>query len=197
MKLQTGEKLDRKSQITELAETFFHERGFLATSMRDLAKGLKIEPASLYSHIKSKDELLWEISNRCAGEFFATVVPVAKSGLNTRGKLTEMIVAHVEVVCRNLRASAVFFNEWKHLAEPRRSEYANKRDEYEGFFRMVIADGIRENLFIHFDERFSARAILSALNWTHTWYRKDGELKPREIGEHLSKILLDGLVRKI
>ena len=108
-----------------------------------------------------------------------------------------MIVAHVTVITRNLKASAVFFNEWRHLDEPRRSEYAQKREDYEEIFREVIRKGVHENLFLHYDERFSARTILSALNWTHTWYKAEGELKPEEIGENLAKILLHGLTRNM
>lgn len=195
--MESTQKIDRKTQITTLAEELFHDKGFLATSMRDLADALEIEPASLYSHIKSKDDLLWEIADRCAGEFFNSIEPIAESKLNTRKKLIDMIVAHVEVICRNLKASAVFFNEWRHLEDPRRDEYAQRRDNYEGIFRAVVKEGIKENLFMHYDEGFTTRAILSALNWTHTWYKPDGELRPHEVGEHLAKILMDGIVRKI
>ena len=191
------EKPDRKQQIHEKAEELFSSRGYLATSMRDLAEAMGMEPASLYSHIPSKDQVLFQIADRCANEFFAAIRPIFESGLNTEKKLTAMIVAHVQVITRNLKASAVFFSEWRHLDDPRRATFSLRRDEYEEIFREVIRKGVHENLFLHFDERFSARTILSALNWTHTWYRPDGELKPEEIGENLAKILLHGLTRNM
>lgn len=195
--MEVKEKTDRKRQIESAAETLFSQRGYLATSVRDIADALGIEAASLYSHIKSKEELLWNIATRCATEFFDSVQPIFQSGLQTQVKLTQMIVAHVEVITRNLDASAVFFREWNHLTNPQRSEYAALRDQYEDMFRQVVRKGIEENLFKHYDERFSSRAILSAINWTHTWYRADGELKPHEIGEQLAEILLKGLVRSM
>lgn len=187
----------RKTQIIEISERLFKEKGYLATSMRDIADGLGIEPASLYSHISSKDEVLWEIASRCAKDFHSAINPIYDSGLHTQQKLTEMIARHVEVICSNLDASAVFFHEWRHLEEPRRSEYAETRDNYEQKFKDVVMDGIRENLFLNYDEGFTTRAILSALNWTHTWYRKDGELRPNQIGERLAALLLNGLIRNI
>lgn len=195
--MEVKDKSDRKRQIEAAAESLFSQRGYLATSVRDIAEALNIEAASLYSHIKSKEELLWNIATRCADEFFETVKPISDSGLQTQVKLPKMIVAHVEVITRNLEASAVFFREWNHLSEPRKSEYAELRDQYEEMFRQVVRKGIEENLFKHYDERFSSRAILSAINWTHTWYRSDGELKPHEIGEQLAEIILNGLVRSI
>ena len=187
----------RKIQIRETAERLFSQKGYLATSMRDLAEALNIEPASLYSHISSKDDLLWRIADRSAKQFFESVQPIFESNLDTQVKLQKMIVAHVEVICRNIDAAAVFFNEWRHLGEPKRSEYAQTRDQYENMFREVVKKGFKENLFLNYDEGFSTRAILSALNWTHTWYRPDGELRPDEIGKRLGDILLKGLIRTI
>lgn len=188
---------DRKTQILEAAEKLFHEKGYLACSVRDLADALGIEAASLYSHFKSKDEMLWMIAERCANEFFESVKPIADSKLHTQKKLTEMIVAHVGVITRNINASAVFLREWRHLSEPRRSNYKALRNEYEGIFRAIVRQGIEENLFKHYDEGFSTRTIMSAINWTHTWYRADGEMSAEEIGTNLAGILLNGLVRTV
>lgn len=188
---------ERKAQILAVAERLFNEKGYLATSVRDLADGLGMEAASLYSHFKSKDEILWHVAERCAEDFFASIEPIAASQLHTQKKLTDMIVAHVGVITRNIDASAVFFREWRHLPEPRRSNYAALRNRYEGIFRAVVRKGIEENLFKNHDEGFSTRTIMSALNWTHTWYRADGELSPEEIGQHLAGILLQGLVRTV
>jgi TetR/AcrR family transcriptional regulator, cholesterol catabolism regulator len=189
--------MDRKAQILAVAEQLFNEKGYLATSVRDLAEALDMEAASLYSHYKGKEEILWTIADRCANEFYDHVKPIAESNLHTEKKLTEMIVAHVGVITRNINAAAVFFREWRHISEPRRSEYALLRNEYEGIFKAVVRKGIEENLFKHHDEGFSTRTIMSAVNWTHTWYRPDGELTSEEIGQHLAGILLHGLVRMV
>ena len=103
----------------------------------------------------------------------------------------------MEVICRNINSAAVFFTEWKHLSEPSRTAYDQIREQYEDMFRSVVRKGFEENLFRNYDERFSTRAILSALNWTHTWFRPSGELRPAEIGERLGDILLKGLIRTI
>ena len=188
---------ERKNQILSVAEGLFNEKGYLATSVRDLADALGMEAASLYSHYKSKEEILWTIADRCANEFFDSVTPIANSNLHTQKKLTDMIVAHVCVITANINAAAVFFREWRHIAEPKRSEYAQRRNDYEAIFKRVVRQGIEENLFKNYDEGFSTRTIMSALNWTHTWYRADGELSSEEIGQHLAGILLNGLVRTI
>lgn len=188
---------ERKLQVIAKAEELFSEKGYLATSVRDLAEALGIEAASLYSHVKSKEDLLWEIAKRCAEDFFQTVKPISETDQRTEKKLRDMIIAHFEVIARNLNASAVYIREWRHLTEPRKSEYNALRQDYEAMFRDVVRKGVEENLFKHYPEGFSARTILSAINWTHTWYRPGGDMGPQEIGENLAGILLGGLVRSI
>ena len=188
---------ERKQQVIGKAEELFSQKGYLATSVRDLAQALNIEAASLYSHVKSKEDLLWTIADRSADAFFERVGPIAAQDIRTEDKLTKMIVEHVCVITDHLAASAVFFREWKHLSDPRRSEYAKRISDYERIWRGVVLQGVEENLFKNYDEGFSSRTLLSAINWTHTWYRPDGDLGPREIGENLAGFLLKGLVRTI
>ena len=191
----TETKTTRKEHIMEVAASLFSEMGYAGVGMRELAQAVGIESSSLYSHFEKKEDILWEIAIKCAKDFNETVAPIAQSNLHTRKKLYEMILAHVDVTLRNRLAAPIFITEWRTLSEPRRSEYAQMRDDYEKMFRNVIAQGVEENLFRPIDEKFSALTILSALNWTYLWFKPEGELTPNQIGEQLGEMLINGLVR--
>ncbi len=81
------------------------------------------------------------------------------------------------------------------MGEARRAEFTRRRDEYEGGFRSILWQGIREGHFAAMDEKFAARFVLSALNWTHQWYRPDGAMTPEAIGQTLADMVLKGLER--
>jgi TetR/AcrR family transcriptional regulator, cholesterol catabolism regulator len=59
----------RKQQVYEVAERLFSERGYQATTIREIARELQIEGGSLYSHISSKQALLYEIVLRGSEQF--------------------------------------------------------------------------------------------------------------------------------
>src|SRR3989338_8483776 len=107
----------RKDQILAAAEKLFQERGYLATSVRDIGAAVGVRGASLYHHIGGKEELLWTIASRAADEFFAAVRPLVAADEATPLKLRKAIIAHVGVITRNLDAAAVYFNEWRHLKQ--------------------------------------------------------------------------------
>ena len=183
----------RKEQIEKTATALFKSRGFAATSMRDLANALGIEAASIYSHIKSKEEILQRVCFRMAKEFFEAVENADTPDAGASENLRQVIQAHVKVLTRDTEASAVFLNEWRHMSEPFLSDFLQLRDQYENRFRSIVRTGINTGEFAVPDEKFAVLTILSSLNWLHTWYKPEGKMKPEEIAANLAIMLLNGL----
>lgn len=164
--------------------------------MRDLAKAVGIEPASLYNHIKSKEEILSEICFRIAEEFFAAVNPIIDKDLEPDQKLVEAILAHVDVIARNLDASRVFFIEWKHMSDPLLSEFKSMRRVYEQKFKAILVEGKSKGTFEINDVRITAVALLSSLNAMYDIYRPTGKLTHNEIANQFAHILINGIKAK-
>ena len=62
--MSNGQRSERRHQIQAVAEQLFREKGYLATSMRDIADEMKMKGGgSLYAHIKGKEDLLWDIAD--------------------------------------------------------------------------------------------------------------------------------------
>jgi len=183
----------RKEQIQEIAETLFRERGYTATSMRTLASELGIEPASLYSHIKNKEEILAATCFRMADEFFVALGDFKSGDISNSEKLKQYIIAHMNVLLENINASAVFFHDWKFMTEPNLSRFKELRRDYENEFKAVLQAGIRNNEFRIDDINFTSQTLFSAMNMTHEWYKPTGKLQGDQVGEKLADILLNGI----
>jgi TetR/AcrR family transcriptional regulator, cholesterol catabolism regulator len=188
-------QITKKENIERTATSLFKKKGYTAASMRDLASEIGVEPATLYSHIKSKEEILQKICFNIAGLFFEAITPLERAEMTAAQKLKSYIKVHVGVVTGHTDSFAVYLNEWKHLTGEHRQEFLNMRDEYEEKFREVINAGKNSGEFKPIDEKLVVLTILSALNHIHEWYKPTGKMSPNEIAEHLANLLLSGLHR--
>lgn len=183
----------RRQQIEDAASALFRERGYAATSVRDIAQALNMQGGSLYAHVASKEDVLWSIVSRAADRFNAEVGPLAAATTPPPQRLRDMIRGHVMVVTSAQKDAAVFLHEWRFLSPERREQMAARRDSYENLFRQAIADGIHAGYFQPADTKMTAMAILSALNGIATWYRADGLLTAEEIADNFADLLINAL----
>ncbi|MDQ3394615.1 MAG: TetR/AcrR family transcriptional regulator [Bacteroidota bacterium] len=185
----------KKEKIEKTATLMFRQKGYAATSMRDLAFELNIEAASLYSHISSKESILRDICLRMAMLFFKAIEKAEQQAIGDDSEelLKVAIKEHVKVITHDIAASAVFLNEWRHLSEPYLSEFIDLREQYEKRFMGIVDKGIKNNEFLIEDEKLATQFILSSLNWTHSWYKTTGKLSPEEIGNRLAKYIIHGI----
>jgi AcrR family transcriptional regulator len=185
----------RRREIEEVASELFHANGYAATSVRDIARALDIQGASLYAHVASKEDVLWSIVDGAAAAFEAkadeAVVDTATSDPVER--LAALVEAHVDVVTADPERASVFVTEWRHLSGDRRSAIAQRRDAYEQRFRAVIEDGRSVGVFRATDTALAATFILTALNGIATWYRPDGRLSADRIADHYVDLALRSL----
>lgn len=184
----------RREQIYEVAGALFSERGYHATSMRDLASQLGMQGGSLYAHISGKEELLVEIVNQAAQQFDASLLPLRSADLTPEEKLREAMRRHIEVVANNLESATVFFHEWKHLSPEAYGKVTAWRDTIDALYRDLVREGIEKGVFkADLDVKMTAYLVLSAVNWTYTWYRPGGPLNAAQIADQFAAMLLEGL----
>jgi AcrR family transcriptional regulator len=185
----------RRREIDDVASELFHANGYSATSVRDIARALDIQGASLYAHVASKEDVLWSIVDGAATAFETraneAVADTASSDPVER--LAALVEAHVDVVTADPERASVFVTEWRHLSGDRRAAIARRRDAYEARFRAVIDDGAGVGAFRATDSALAATFILTALNGIATWYRPDGRLSADRIADHYVDLALRSL----
>lgn len=183
----------RKEEILAAARQRMSEKGYASTSMRDLAEDLGIKPASLYSHYRSKEEMLWEIALQCAREFHERVLPIASQPVPASMRLEMMVKQHVAAVIRLREASTIFFKEWRHLESGRRATYERFIKEYEAGFIHVIEEGIAAREFRPVPAAVAAYTILSSANWVQDWFQPGKAVRAEALATEVSTMALNGL----
>ena len=176
----------RRREIEAAASALFHERGYSGTSVRDIARALDIQGASLYAHVASKEDVLWSIVDRTAARFedaAAGVLRTLRPPTDPAELLGALVRAHVDVVVEDIERASVFVHEWRSLTPDRREDVARRRDAYEARFRSVIETGVQTGRFAAVDPTATAAFILTALNGLVAWYRPSGRLDAGQIAD--------------
>lgn len=192
--MESTATLSRKEQVIRSAAQLFREKGYAASSMRDLAQKLGIEAASLYSHIKSKEEILQSLCFDMATEFRKSLQEVESKKVSASEKLKFGIIGHIQVMAKDLVASAVFMNEHRHLSQPYLRDFLLLRINYINRFKDIIEEGINKGEFKeNIDKKLAVMTLFSSLNWMPMWYDPHSNIMPADIGQQLADILVTGL----
>src|SRR4029453_14785419 len=123
----------RRSELTRQAARLFAEKGYHGTSIGDLAEAMGVQKGSLYAHIQSKADLLWEVARDGAAPFHAALDGVPDE-LPATEKIRLGLRAHLRVVAEQLDIATVFIREWRYLEGERRDEFVAERRRYEERF---------------------------------------------------------------
>jgi AcrR family transcriptional regulator len=188
---------ERKKEILAQSQSVLKEKGYAATSVRDIAKALDMEPASLYSHFKNKEDILKITCFEMADKFELAVKEVNDIYFNAEEKLRMAIKLHVEILTQNLDSALIFIRDWRNLTGTSLTQFTAKRNVYEEGFREIVQTGIDEGIFNETDKKFAALTILSSVNWIVEWYKPDGNLNAEQIAHKLSNFILSGLKKDI
>ncbi len=181
----------RRTELTRLAAQLFAEKGYHGTSVGDLAAALGVQKGSLYAHIESKGDLLWEIASAGA-DAFHTALDAIPEELPASEKIRLALRAHLGVVAEQLEVSTVFVREWRYLEDERRERFLDERRRYEERVRGLFREGVEgSELRTDLDVEAAALAFLSAANWAYTWLRAGSPTDA--IADRLYFLLLDGM----
>jgi TetR/AcrR family transcriptional regulator, cholesterol catabolism regulator len=184
-----GSTADR---LLQTAASLFRRKGYGASTTRELADLLGIQKASLYHHIRGKEDLLLAVSLESLKRIIAAVA-VAESMADPGRRLEPMIAAHVEVALRDRDMHMTMLTELRSLSQERRSEVLRLRDHYEGMIRKAIAEEQQGGqLRGDIEAKYLSLALLNLLNWTIFWFDPQGSLSATELASMLSTIFLDG-----
>jgi AcrR family transcriptional regulator len=181
----------RRRELTREAAKLFAQKGYHGTSIGDIAEALGVQKGSLYAHIASKEDLLYETMREGADAFHAALDAIPEE-LPAVEKVRLALRGHLRVVAEQLDVATVFVQEWRYLEGERRDEIVAERRRYEERIRELFREG-RElsELRADLDEGIAALLLLSAANWAYTWLQPGRDTD--ELADRFFALLVDGV----
>lgn len=179
---------EKQIKILDVAVELFKEKGYIGSSVRDLATKLNIKAASLYAHIRSKEEILEWICFAVAEDFFKALQEVKNTNLPPYDKLSFFIDKHLSVVLKNRDVTHIYSNEWKHLEE-RLPEFVLLRKKYQQDVEELLCEIYLAQNWELKSPAFTTRFILHTLNNSYFWFKRNSESATDITSEIRDKIL--------
>ena len=186
-------KASKKELILRKAAAMFREKGFAATSMRDLAESVGIEAASLYNHIRSKNEILEAICFDVANRFNANMDVIEAGQQKSINKVEILLRFHIQQMIEHYEEVYVSDREWKHLEEPYLSNFQNQRRSYRKKFASIIEQGIQKGEIRKIDAPTAVLIVLHAVSGIESWHRSNARINAEELEDNMVMIMIDGL----
>lgn len=191
--IKTADKKTKKQIIIEEAATLFRERGYSATTMRDIASKVGVEAASLYNHIKSKEQILSLICFSLAETYTSRMSVVWPTDDSPIDKIKELLFLHVEINALSSALASVMNDEWRHLTEPEKGDFLKQRRTYENQFISILEDGIADGSVVDMDPKITLYTLLSSIRWLQHWYHANREMDAEPLKETIIGLLLNGI----
>lgn len=183
-----------RRDMLDAATLLFAERGYDATTTRELADACKVTKSALYYHIGTKEDLLFDIQDRFALESIARLLEVladmpdepAEDVFNT------VMRTHCSTMDTDRAGVAVFSEQMRYLLPEHLERVQRLSNEYVALIGDVVrATATNEQLHAHPSP--VTLAIVGAANSMHRWYKPNGRLTITEIADILSRLFLEGL----
>lgn len=184
----------RWQQIISAATAEFLEKGYVGTSMRDVAARVGLLKGSLYHYIDSKEDLLFHVL-RDLHEGAAEVVGRCRSGPGQPlDRLRELIEYLGPYSAEHAAQGMIFMRDFAFLPASRRRQIIKQRDLYSSVMRkMISAAQLRGDVPRSIDPALAAATIMGSIAWVANWYRRGGRLTPLEIGRQQAALLIAAL----
>jgi AcrR family transcriptional regulator len=179
-----------RSRLLDAALTAFAERGFHATSTRDIAAAAGMSPAAVYVHHRSKEELLHQISRRGHEATLELVRSATAGSEDPVTQLSEVVRAFaVHHAQANTEARVVNY-ELASLSEEHLAEILRLRREIAAELRGVVERGVAAGVFDTPDPRMATTALLSLGIDIARWYREERDWSPEDVGAYYAELAL-------
>ena len=180
----------KRERILEEAVKLFYERGFNGTTLDDIAGKLGVTKPFIYTHFRSKVELLEAICRPTIEMSLNAIDQAAQQSGSASDRLFKGIVNFSKVVLQRQANIAVYFREEKNLSATGLDDINALRKRFDRVLSELLEEGAKAGEFTVADVRVAALAIGGMVSWAYTWYQPEGRLTIDEVGAKLAYFAL-------
>jgi AcrR family transcriptional regulator len=188
-------KIKRRDEILEVAAKIFAAKSYHDTTLEEIAREIGLTQPALYYYVKSKGEILDKIVNKII-QHLKEVSQVGAEDLPPQKRLEKIFFMLVEFSAQHRETTLIAFEQHKILAPRKLKALERHQSDVERVLRDTLKEGVKCGDFTIEDVSMASFAILAMSNWIYKWYKPDGRLTVKQIGDILMNLIINGICHK-
>ena len=169
------------------------EHGYEAMSLRQLAAEVGIQAGSLYNHISTKQDLLFDLVQDHINDLLRELDLALEGKADPVEQLRAFVAFHVTYHMTRKREVFIANSELRSLDAKNYDAVVSLRGAYEQRLAQILTDGVSDGVFEVVDIQVATFAIIALLTGLRTWYRPGGRLTRDAIIAAHEKLVLSGV----
>jgi AcrR family transcriptional regulator len=186
----------RRTEILRTAARIFHDRGFDATSVSDIARSLDMTKAGLYHYFPSKEALLFEIMTFGSERVYEEVMVPAHAIADPEERLWKIVVRHAQISTRAHGAVAQLIDEARALPPVARKRIKQFNRAYFDLIRGTLRELDAQGRLRDVDPTVAAFSVIGMILWLPRWFRQGGRLNSEQAAIEIANLAVAGVVRQ-
>ena len=181
--------------MLETARRLFWEKGYRATSMRDIGISYGCKPANIYNFFSDKKEILFEVLREEMEQIIHPIKHLEDDDHTSPiEQLRFLIECHLKVTLSYRRSARLLFDvALDNLSPDKRKKIVDYRDTYDRIIRKVIRRGIDAGHFPEIDVKLAGFMIASMITRTRIWFHPKKGTSVGELVDFIFQFALNGL----
>jgi AcrR family transcriptional regulator len=185
----------RRREIIDCAALLFRNKGYAASTFKDIAEKLNTDRATIYYYFASKRDLLLDVVRDAVISVSISAQQISKSKDTPTVKLHNIIVSLLNSYAKNYPHQFVYIQEGMAVNKEQDRHLYKLGKIFERSITEIIEEGMADGYFrSDKDPKVIVYGILGAMNWTNRWMDPSGRMTPEEIASTFSALFLDGLL---
>jgi len=181
METKVETRPSRKGIILREAARLFREKGYRASTLRELARRSGVKGGSIYYHFASKQEILYRIMDETLSNLLSGLEQETREERDPVRRLNRAIAFHIRYHLESQNETHVADTELINLEEDRRRRIVRRRADYEQTFSGIIEEGVRAGVMEVGSVKLAGIAILQMCTGVPYWFNEEGPLSVDEV----------------
>jgi AcrR family transcriptional regulator len=187
-------RIQKIKEIHRVIARLFAYKGYHSTSMREIARELGMNQASLYHYFTSKEDVLFGLMNDAMNEVLGTLEEICVSDLTAEDKLKRVLHSYIRSYAGDQERLILLVNEMNSLTETNRLILVEKQRKYVQLIKSILKELANEEKMKEIDASVATFAFFGMVHYTIKWYHKDGPITLEELARLFVDIFTKGIL---